>query len=90
MLILSPNCIEYAIAFFACLAAGGTVTTCNPAYTLHELSTQLKDCKPAYVIGHQSCINTIEKVEYSFRKIIVIGQPSMYEHKYLLMTDLFK
>lgn len=40
--VYSPNVPEYAIVFFGILLAGGTVTTCNPLYTVKELSHQLE------------------------------------------------
>ena len=37
-----PNCIDYSYSLMGTLANGMTVTTVNPAYTVHEMSTQLK------------------------------------------------
>ena len=34
--IISPNCVEYIIIFYATLACGAAVTTINPVYTTCE------------------------------------------------------
>lgn len=38
-----PNCPQAVIAYFGILRAGGIVVACNPTYTGHELSHQLRD-----------------------------------------------
>jgi long-chain acyl-CoA synthetase len=38
-----PNCPQAVIAYFGILRAGGIVVACNPTYTQHELSAQLRD-----------------------------------------------
>lgn len=38
-----PNSPQSVIAYFAILRAGGIVVSCNPTYTEHELSHQLRD-----------------------------------------------
>ena len=38
-----PNSPQAVIAYFAILRAGGIVVACNPTYTEHELSHQLRD-----------------------------------------------
>ena len=38
-----PNSPQAVIAYFAILRAGGIVVSCNPTYTEHELSHQLRD-----------------------------------------------
>jgi len=43
--IYSPNVPEYAVAFLAVAAVGGTNTTVNPLYTAAELATQLADAR---------------------------------------------
>jgi acyl-CoA synthetase (AMP-forming)/AMP-acid ligase II len=43
--IFSPNHVDYAAVFYGSLLAGATVTTLNPLYTAHEISTQLADAE---------------------------------------------
>jgi acyl-CoA synthetase (AMP-forming)/AMP-acid ligase II len=44
--ILSPNTLEYAIAFHAVIWLGGIVTTINPLYTIEEIEKQIADSRP--------------------------------------------
>ncbi len=41
--IFMPNALEYAVAFYGSIAAGGACTTVNPLYTARELGLQLTD-----------------------------------------------
>ncbi|KAJ8602137.1 hypothetical protein CTAYLR_001658 [Chrysophaeum taylorii] len=50
LLIHSPNCPEYPIAFQAALRLGGVVSTSNPLYTARELAHQIKDSKAKHVL----------------------------------------
>jgi acyl-CoA synthetase (AMP-forming)/AMP-acid ligase II len=53
--ILSPNCLEYAIAFHAIATLGGIVTPINPLYTRHEIAHQLKDSGARFLVAMPSC-----------------------------------
>jgi acyl-CoA synthetase (AMP-forming)/AMP-acid ligase II len=48
--LYSPNLPEYAVAFYAVAAAGGTNTTINPLYTVDELSHQLDDAGARFLL----------------------------------------
>jgi 4-coumarate--CoA ligase len=48
--IMAPNCPEYAVVFHGAVFAGGTVTTINPTYTEREVSHQLHDAKPRFLV----------------------------------------
>lgn len=41
--IMMPNCLQYPIAMFGTLRAGGVVVNVNPLYTARELEHQLND-----------------------------------------------
>ena len=45
--IMMPNVLQYPIALFGVLRAGGTVVNTNPLYTARELRHQLVDSKSA-------------------------------------------
>ena len=45
-----PNSPEFAVAFIAASALGATVTTSNPAYTVPELTHQLRDSGAAVLV----------------------------------------
>ncbi|GMN39223.1 hypothetical protein TIFTF001_008452 [Ficus carica] len=61
VLIFAPNSIRYPICFLAIAALGAITTTCNPAYTVFELSKQVKDCNPKLVITVPELYEKIEK-----------------------------
>lgn len=48
--ILSPNVLEYPIAFHATASAGGVVTTINSLYTPHEIADQLRDSGARFLL----------------------------------------
>lgn len=45
-----PNCPQAVIAYFGIVRAGGIVVACNPTYTEHELSHQLRDAGARAVV----------------------------------------
>lgn len=49
--LYARNSIDYAVAFLACNAVGGVVTTANPAYTDHELARQLADSRARLLLA---------------------------------------
>ncbi|PRQ19580.1 putative acid--thiol ligase [Rosa chinensis] len=50
VLILSPNSIHFPVCFFTVIAIRVVATSCNPIYTVYELSNQIKDCDPKLII----------------------------------------
>lgn len=48
--LLLPNCPQFVVSYFAVLKAGGIVVNCNPLYTLHELSQQIKDSGATVIV----------------------------------------
>jgi len=48
--IYCPNTPEFAVAFFAVAALGGTCTTVNPLYTADELAFQLDDAGARFLL----------------------------------------
>ncbi|XP_030440565.2 probable CoA ligase CCL10 [Syzygium oleosum] len=50
VLFFCPNSIHFPVCFLSVVALGAVATTCNPVYTLSELSKQVNDCKPKLVI----------------------------------------
>lgn len=48
--LMAPNLPEYCIVFHSVLWAGGTVTTINPTYTVHEVTHQLNDASASVLV----------------------------------------
>jgi len=56
-----PNCIEYQVIILGGLAIGMTFTTCNPAYTAHEVEHWLKSSNARVLFTNSNCVETAEK-----------------------------
>ncbi|KAL6336911.1 hypothetical protein AAG906_036225 [Vitis piasezkii] len=50
ILIFAPNSVRFPVCFLAIVALGAIATTANPLYTISELSKQVKDSNPKFVI----------------------------------------
>ncbi|KAK9721734.1 hypothetical protein K7432_003201 [Basidiobolus ranarum] len=59
--IFAPNAAEYSTICFGTLAAGGAVTTGNPAYTPEEFAHQLKQTKPKIIVTISALIPVVAK-----------------------------
>ena len=79
--LVAPNCPEYAIFFFGCLASEATVTTCNPAYTADELAYQFKNSDAKIVATVPECLDTVRKAAEmnGISDIIVIDESQQSE-----------
>ena len=74
--LCAPNSVDYGKVFFATIAAGGIVTTCNPTYTAQELNYQFKNSNAKYIATIPALLPTIKKAaeNLDIRKIIVIDE----------------
>jgi acyl-CoA synthetase (AMP-forming)/AMP-acid ligase II len=77
--LCAPNCIEFAVAFYAATSAGAIVTTVNPLCTGDEISRQLRQTGARWLVA------TSGLVEQKLRAVIpgtavvetfVIGGPA--------------
>jgi acyl-CoA synthetase (AMP-forming)/AMP-acid ligase II len=77
--LCAPNCIEFAVAFYAATSAGAVVTTVNPLCTGDEISRQLRQTGARWLVA------TSGLVEQKLRAIMpgtavvqtfVIGEPA--------------
>ncbi|KAI3441443.1 uncharacterized protein J3R85_002357 [Psidium guajava] len=50
VLLFLPNSIHFPVFFLSVVSLGAIATTCNPMYTLSELSKQVNDCNPKLVV----------------------------------------
>ena len=70
LLIHSPNCVDFPVAFHAALALGGVVSTSNPLYTPRELAHQISDCGASHILTVGVFHDTVkEAVELSLSLI---------------------
>lgn len=59
--LCSPNSLDYPVVFFATMAAGGVVSTCNPTYTSDELSYQISNSGSKFVMTTPSLLPTVQE-----------------------------
>ncbi|MCC6277736.1 MAG: AMP-binding protein [Oligoflexia bacterium] len=60
--IMSPNILQYPVALFGVLRAGGIVVNVNPLYTARELEHQLKDSGTETIVIVANFAHTLEKI----------------------------
>jgi len=60
--VMMPNLLQYPIAVFGTLRAGGTVVNVNPLYTPRELEHQLNDSGAETIVILENFANVLEEV----------------------------
>ena len=60
--IMMPNCLQYPVALYGTLRAGGIVVNVNPLYTPRELEHQLKDSGAEVIVILENFAHTLEEV----------------------------
>jgi len=60
--IMMPNCLQYPIAMFGILRAGGVVVNVNPLYTARELEHQLNDSGAEAIVILENFARVLEQV----------------------------
>ncbi|MFN2597251.1 MAG: AMP-binding protein [Pyrinomonadaceae bacterium] len=74
--ILSPNTVEYPVAFLAAALAGGVVTTINPLCTSEEVAKQLADSRAEYLVAAPALLSRARDAaaSLSLRELFVFGE----------------
>ena len=90
ILICAPNCTEYPIIFFATIAAGGIVSTCNPTYTANEISYQSRNSSAKFVATTPELLPTVmEAIKDSpVEKVIVIDKGNSTDEQMVSISSL--
>ncbi|KAJ1924490.1 hypothetical protein IWQ60_005162 [Tieghemiomyces parasiticus] len=57
--LVAPNDIRFSVGLFSILAAGGTVTLVNPAYTAAEMAQQLADAGARFALVAPEAMATV-------------------------------
>jgi len=60
--IMMPNVLQYPIALFGVLRAGGTVVNTNPLYTARELEHQLKDSGAETIVILENFAHVLQEI----------------------------
>ena len=74
--LMAPNIPEYCVVFHGAAWAGGTVTTVNPTYTVHEVKHQLLDSDARILVVVAPFLDTAHEAVQgtNVQEIIVIGE----------------
>lgn len=75
--IMLPNLLQYPIALFGILRAGGIVVNTNPLYTCDEIVHQLSDCKASILL-----------VLANFAKTVEAAHPKLPDLKHIIVTEI--
>lgn len=77
--IMMPNVLQYPIAVFGILQAGGVVVNVNPLYTPRELAHQLKDSGATAIVVLENFAHTLEKAlsQTAIKQVIVATMGDM-------------
>ena len=71
--IMLPNVLQYPIALYGVLRAGGTVVNTNPLYTARELEHQLKDSGAEVIVVLENFAHVLQEViEHTPIKHVVV------------------
>jgi long-chain acyl-CoA synthetase len=86
--IMMPNCLQYPIALYGTLRAGGIVVNVNPLYTPRELEHQLKDSGAEVIVILENFATTLEQVlaKTPVKHVIVTSLGEMLGLKGLLVN----
>ncbi|MDE2212665.1 MAG: AMP-binding protein [Betaproteobacteria bacterium] len=71
--LMMPNLLQYPIALFGVLRAGGVAVNCNPLYTPRELEFQLRDSGAEAIVVLENFAHTLAQVRTlpSLKSIVV-------------------
>src|SRR6267142_2704516 len=60
--LLTPNCPEYIIAFYAIARVGAIASPMNPSYREREIEYQLNDTEAVVIVTHTSLVPLVDAV----------------------------
>src|SRR6185295_10350109 len=86
--IMMPNCLQYPVALYGTLRAGGIVVNVNPLYTPRELEHQLKDSGAEVIVILENFASTLQQVlsKTPVKHVIVTSLGEMLGLKGLLVN----
>lgn len=78
--LMLPNVLQYPVALFGVLRAGGIVVNVNPMYTPRELEHQLNDSGAVAIIILENFAHTLEKVidKVKLQQVIVTSVGDLF------------
>lgn len=86
--IVMPNCVQFAITFFAILKAGGVVAATNPTYPPKRMAHQIHDSDAKFIITLTLFYHTIKEIQGDTKaKAVIVA--NIKEHLPSLAKLLF-
>lgn len=81
--ICLPNRIEFVIAYFGTLLAGGIIAAMNPAYPLSEWRYQVAITRPKFILGEPDRFTDLQvlRAEYGIDQVISTGRSVYIQSK---------
>ncbi|MGH7276641.1 MAG: class I adenylate-forming enzyme family protein [Candidatus Rokuibacteriota bacterium] len=74
--VLTANCPEYVVAFYAIARVGAVVSPMNPSYREREIEYQLNDTEAVAIVVHADLVDLVSAVHprtRALRHVIAIG-----------------
>jgi long-chain acyl-CoA synthetase len=73
VVIMMPNCVQFVVAFYAILKAGGVVAACNPTYPAERLQFQVADCGAEIVLTLSLFYKMVKEIQprTNVKKVVV-------------------
>ncbi|MDA8416269.1 MAG: AMP-binding protein [Betaproteobacteria bacterium] len=89
--VMLPNLLQYPVAIYGILRAGGVVVNCNPLYTPHELEFQLRDAEAEFMLVLENFAHTVQQIHVpSLRHIIVTQVGDLMEWRGHLINGILR
>lgn len=77
--VVMPNCVAFAVSYWAILKAGGTVAATNPTYPAKKMSYQINDCDAEIIICLSMFYNLVKKIQPETKlKTIIVANIKEY------------
>lgn len=88
--VMMPNLLQYPIAMFGILRAGGIVVNVNPLFTADELEYQLNDSQAKAIVVLENFAHTLQKVvaKTKVEHIIVTKIGDMFNFPKSILVNL--
>lgn len=61
--IVMPNCVAFAVSFYATLKAGGVVAATNPTYPPEKMQFQIEDSEAEFVLTLSVFYNVVKQIQ---------------------------
>jgi long-chain acyl-CoA synthetase len=79
VVIVMPNCVAFAICYYAILKAGGVVAATNPTYPPKKMQYQINDCDAEFVLALSLFYPLIKQIQPGTKvKTVIVANIKEY------------